>query len=215
VQPTVRWFLSATAAVLVAGCTSQTKLREAELDQLAMWLPGVYDNHEQIESERRQARIVHESVRLAVTPVYAPMLSDAVFYWHETAGDDRRRVLAQRIISFVATKDGRIVESTWTFADAVRWREGESDPDLFKSMIAQDLRPLAGCEMIWRKVDGRFLGANDPAKCRTLSLATGALVANVATADLKPDALVFDQHPVDAAEAPGEYRLTKRVDTAH
>ena len=139
------------AGLIVAACANQTKLRQAELDEAATWLPGIYDNREQVDAERAAGRIVHEAITLSIVPIYAPMLSETVFYMQETASDDPRRVLTQRISSFVASQDGRIIETIWTFVDPTRWREGLRSPELFKSLLAQDLTQAHGCERVWRQ----------------------------------------------------------------
>jgi hypothetical protein len=207
------------AGLIVAACANQTKLRQAELDEAATWLPGIYDNREQVDAERAAGRIVHEAITLSIVPIYAPMLSETVFYMQETASDDPRRVLTQRISSFVASQDGRIIETIWTFVDPTRWREGLRSPELFKSLLAQDLTQAHGCERVWRQAGARFRGTNDPQKCRAVS-ATGALVPIATTTDLGRRDLLLERHVSGqggvqgVAAPPGEFHFVKRAETA-
>jgi len=203
------------AGLIVAACTNQTKLRQAELDEVATWLPGIYDNREQVDAEHAAGRIVHEAVTLSIVPIYAPMLSETVFYMQETATDDPRRVLTQRIAAFAASQDGRIIETIWTFVEPTRWREGLRSPELFKSLLAQDLTEAHGCERVWRRAGARFRGTNDPQKCHAVS-ATGALVPIATTSDLGRRDLLLDQHVSGEGEVPGvagppgEFHFVKR-----
>src|SRR5687767_7977829 len=90
--------------LLLAACSSQARKAEAELATLAEWLPGRYDNVEQLRGDATRQPAV-----LRVVPFYAAPLGKAAFYLHETAADDPRRVLSQRIIAFdVDSEEKRI-----------------------------------------------------------------------------------------------------------
>ncbi|MCU0758766.1 MAG: CpcT/CpeT family chromophore lyase [Steroidobacteraceae bacterium] len=138
--------LAACAAVL-AGCTNDVKLREAELRQLAVLLPGRYDNRAQVQSDSAGAELALE---LNVAPIYAPFLSDHVFYVQENAWGDPRRVLSQRLFVFQLGAEKKIVQRVYGFAEPVRWRDGHLNTDLFKGLMGQDVGPLAGsCVLEW------------------------------------------------------------------
>lgn len=162
------WAAPLVALCCVAsGCAHQTKLREKELAELAAWFPGWYDNREQTQSERAAGRTIHESVTLSVVPIYAPLLSDTAFYLQENARGDLRRVLSQRIAAFSVTRDGRIIERLYALSDAPRWRDAARNPDLFKSLVGDDVQEVSGCELTWAREAEHFRGSNDPATCRT------------------------------------------------
>jgi len=157
---------------LLAGCSSTADLRKAELSELAAWLPGTYLNG------------AHE---LAFVPIYAPFISDNVFFTEEWSTQDGRRVLGQRVIAFEVV-DKQIVQASYAFAEPGRWRAGLRNPDLFKSLMEQDLKVQAGCEMLWVKdlEAQKFVGANDRKQCRA-SRAGGSLAFLDARAELTPD----------------------------
>lgn len=137
---------------LLAACSSAQDLRKAELAELATWLPGSY--------EQGTADIVF-------MPIYAPFLSDNVFFTEEAASGNGRRVLVQRILAFDVI-DKHIVQASYQLTEPDRWRAGLQHPDLFKSLMEQDLRLQAGCEMLWVKDGERFVGANDRSNCRAV-----------------------------------------------
>jgi len=157
---------------LLGACSSTADLRKAELSELATWLPGTY------ASGARE---------LAFVPIYAPFISDNVFFTEESSTQGSRRVLSQRVIAFEVV-DKQIVQASYAFAEPGRWRAGLYNPDLFKGLMEQDLKVQAGCEMLWVKdADaGKFAGANDRTQCRA-SRASGALAFLEMRAELTPD----------------------------
>lgn len=207
------------ALTVVAGCTGQTKLREAELSQLAQWLPGRYDNLEQAQGDARRGGAPHEALAMVIVPIYAPVLGKYAFYSQEMAADDPRRVTAQRVIAFDLAGD-KLVQSMFALAEPVRWRDAHLNPDLFKALIPhQDVRPLAGCELVWKKDGERFTAANDPARCRIASRITGSTVNLDVRAELAPGELAMSDRSYDASGKlvygnPDEpfYRFVKRAD---
>jgi hypothetical protein len=142
-----------------AGCTDQTKLREAELTQLLTWLPGNYDNGAQAASG------AHERVALAIVRVYAPRVGHHALSAEETAADDPRRVMREKMFNFEVDPKRGIVETVYAFKDPLRWRDGQQNPEIFTVVVPEDVRSVAGCELLWKKGAGRFTAAPDPAHC--------------------------------------------------
>jgi hypothetical protein len=189
--------------LLLAACGTQArKQAEAELATLAEWLPGRYDNVEQVRGDATRQAVI-----LRVVPFYAAPIGKAAFYVHETAADDPRRVLSQRVIAFdVDPRGKRIVQAMYSLADPGRWRDGHENPDLFTGLIPhQDLRPMAGCDLVWTREAERFVGANDPARCRATSRATGAPVPVQMRAELSPGELTLSEAEGGAEGTPVRY----------
>ena len=200
------------------GCAAQHKAGEAELVELVTWLPGWYDNRDQTDAERAAGRTVHEAVTLSAVPVYAPLLSNTVFYLHENASADARRVLSQRLAAFSVSRDGRIIERTYTLVDAARWREGARNPDLFKSLVRDDLQEETGCALIWRKSESRFYARSDPATCKSSAIGSGALLSVRTSMELTSTTLDVDRHVIDArgeqtAGPPADYHFRRLAQT--
>jgi hypothetical protein len=130
--------LLAIVLVLALGaCTNKMEVAEAKLGQSIQALPGVYDREGQAP----------EALVLVIVPIYAPALSDYTFYMQEMVASDPRRITAQRILSFDPSKDGKFTQTTWALADPPRWRSGPTNPDLFKSMVKDDVRLGARAEV--------------------------------------------------------------------
>lgn len=207
------------ALVGLAGCASQTKLLESDLAQLAAWLPGRYDNADQAGQNRTGGR-ADEALALVIVPIYSLFLGEHAFYVQEMAVDDPRRVLGQRVITFDLTDD-RIVQGTYMLAEPLRWRDAHLDPSLFKGLMAnQDLKPLTGCALVWKKDGERFTAANEPSRCRIPSRATGTMLNTELRAELSADRLALSDRSYDAngrlvagnRDDEPFYRFVKRAD---
>lgn len=155
-------------AVLITGCASQgqSKADDAQLTQLDQWLPGRYDNRAQVADDRRAGRTPHPARSLAVYPVESLMIGHHVFYIEERAADDGRRILHQNIISFDIVAN-LIVETVWSLTDPPRWRDAESNPELFTGLQPPDIKQIRGCQLTWKKEPTHFVALNDRQRCRT------------------------------------------------
>jgi hypothetical protein len=183
--------------LLLAGCVSTQKLRQAELAELAGLLPGNYDNTGQASADAAAGITpAHGDMRLMITAVYAPLVAERVFHVRETAADDPRRLISQQVWTLSLDADARIVQGIHLLAEPERWRTG--DPELFRSILPQDLRPLTGCELVWQKTAGGFSGANQPASCRARSRLDDAAVTVEHRAKLGGELLDLSERQFDA-----------------
>lgn len=156
------------ALAACAGCTDQTKLREAELTQLLSWLPGNYDSGVQ------EASGMHERVALVIVRVYAPRIGHHALYAQEAAADDPRRVMREKMFNFEVDAKRGIVATVYAFKEPLRWRDGQQNPEIFTVVVPEDVRSVPDCELLWKKGEGRFTAAPDPAHCSGAGAAAGA-----------------------------------------
>jgi hypothetical protein len=169
---------------------------EADLAQLEQWLPGEYDNRSQTEADARQGRELHPALALSIVPVSAILLGRHAFYMHETDVNDPRRITAQHVISFEVGKHGQIVQALWSLVEPQRWRDGNTNPDIFKGLQSQDLSLVAGCELVWTKEGARFVGVNESQRCHLSSAPLAGvrteLRSELSAVELATAELVFD-----------------------
>ncbi|HTX24599.1 MAG TPA: CpcT/CpeT family chromophore lyase [Steroidobacteraceae bacterium] len=190
------------AAALAAGCASETKRHKADLAEVTEWLPGRYDNQAQVAADRRAGRAPHEALALSVLPVVAAEMGVQMFYLQETA-TDTREIKLQRLLS-MGIIDGKIVGTLWSFTDPPRWREGETQPELFTSLQPQDVRALRGCNLTWKKAgtkeheDEKFTASTELGKCNPSVSRSGVPDSTEIRAVLTPDELDVSTRPVDA-----------------
>ena len=196
--------LALLVALSLAGSAAQSsKKTDAELMQLLELYQGRYTNVAQVEDDTQAGREPHAAVEVNIVRAYAPRISDYTFYVQESAADDPRRIFMQRIVSFQFVKGRGIVQTLSSFVEPTRWRDAHRNQDLFKAMTGQDLAPMAGCEVVWKKKDdGSFEGANDQAACRVSSEAAGAMVRVKMRAEVSVDELALLEQSLDAAGRP-------------
>jgi hypothetical protein len=138
------------ALAALAACTSQSDLRKSELADLAVVLPGVYTNPQQV---------------LLILNVFSPLLPGNVLYVRESAANDARRMYSERIWILDVSGSGHIVASVYAFEQPDRWRDGAENPELFRSLLQQDLRPFPGCELIWEKTPRGYSATAASPRC--------------------------------------------------
>jgi hypothetical protein len=180
--------LALVSCALLASCMTETRKGEADLAQLETWLPGRYDNSEQT----RDARSPHASSLVTIVPVDTVTFGDHVFYLHESAADDPRRVMTQRLLSFQAVKGG-VLETLYTLNEPVRWREGASNPRVFSGMMFNDASPMPGCDLLWKKDKSgtKFEAVNPAGGCRATMPALGGSVRLEMRGELTADTLAL------------------------
>jgi len=198
--------LSAMIAAAFAAGAAQPKKEDVMLAELAAMLGGSYDNLAQ-----SRASSEHPALRLLVVPVEAPGVADHVFYVQETAADDARRVLSQRLyILSVVPRREQAVMTQLEFNEPSRWRDGHLKRELFRALLMQDLRLRSGCDLLWirkpaEKAGGKagpagFVAANN-GTCRASSRLTGETVKVEQRMELDADGFAVFEQQRDAAGA--------------
>ena len=194
--------LGLMAAVCVSGLSGCAATRrahdnEADLARISRWLPGTYDNSQQVKSDlARGIRPAHDAVELAVVVVDSIAVGRSAFYVQETAADDPMRVFSQRVITFSLGPKDDIVQTVNTLTDPLRWRNGQREPEVFESMTPRDFKAASGCEITWKREEkdtdkdkklskeealkaaehATFTGTNDSKHCEMTSSAMMGLV---------------------------------------
>ena len=190
-------------SLALVGCASQQDKPDVVLQELILMFPGHYDNTAQVQADIAQGiQPPHEALALDIVPIDAIMIGEHVFYVQESIAGDPNRVLGQKVVVFGVVRK-EIVQTDFSLAEPHRWRNGHLDPDLFKGLMTQDVRSSKGCSLRWKRVEGKFAGANDPKTCHARAGGAGALAQIEFRAELGPveyetTELAFDKpgHPV-------------------
>jgi hypothetical protein len=157
------------ALAALAACTTKSDLRKSEMADLSLVLPGLYNNPKQV---------------LLILNVFSPMLTGTVLYVRESDAGDSRRVYSERIWTLDVSGAGHIAATVYAFDQPDRWRESAENPELFRSLMQQDLRPLPGCELIWEKTARGYSATSASPRCPQ-------------SWKLEGEQLAFSDHPVD------------------
>ena len=149
-----------------ASVLASSKLKEGDVDVIADWIGGVYDTAPVAGARAGDGHV------LIIERVSSPMISWHVFYAEESDADGT--VIAQQLLSFELAGDKKsIVERSFSFKEPRRWQDALQHPDVFKSIIADDITVASGCEIFWFRDKQGFAGRTTPHACRLRSRATG------------------------------------------
>ena len=159
------------AALLASGCGANNKaLREEDLARIAEWLPGAYDNRAQVDADlARNVTDVHAPIALDIVVVEAKIIGKQTYYVQQSDAMSPQRVLSQQLYSFEKTSDDKAIAQTiYNFKEPERWIRGHGRPDIFKSIVSDDLSTTSGCELKWEFADEKFTGHSSAASCRSV-----------------------------------------------
>ncbi len=211
---------AALLALALGGCADQARHREVELQELVGMFAGQYDNIAQVRQLNAQGNGEREALVMLIVPVHAPLIGDNVFLVQESAANDPRRLISQQLASLqVAAGEPVLVETQLALTEPGRWREAGRNPDVFKSLLPQDVKLMGGYEITWRKVAGGFDGSTDVTRCRVNSRTTGEGLRVDQRLQLRADSIHRVERQVDATghlmqgggDDPG-YNFQRRAD---
>lgn len=155
------------AAILLAtGAIAASKLKDGDVEVLSGWFVGVYDTAPAKEGVPSDGHV------LAVERVSSPMLGWNVFYVEERNALNIQ--IAQQLVVFELARDKKsIVARSYSFKEPQRWENGLERPDIFKSIISDDVMAAGGCEIFWFRQKTTYAGRTQPGQCRLRSRTTG------------------------------------------
>jgi hypothetical protein len=196
--------LALLSMALPAVADKKKKKEDADYVELLRVLPGDYDNLAQAQDEHSAQ---HASVVLSIKPLDLQTLGRLALLVRETAADDPRRLLAQRIWIFTHGKNNEITQQVYVFKEPQRWIHAGEDPLVMQALMPDDLGLLAGCELLWVKTADGFTGATRPRACRPSAAYEGVLIET--QAQLNADDLTLTEQ-----QAGQGGRLPAEVDPA-
>jgi hypothetical protein len=190
----------AVAIVAAVGTQAPATSSGGDLAKLAQWLPGVFDNFQQV-SEEREAKTPrpHERIHAVVSRVAVPALGDHVFLVEHSRPDTPSAATALRFhVLAPPTPDGAIVQRVYDLAGEKRAIDPAKDAAWLAGLPAGEFRPLAGCETTWRRKADAFVGSTRPGACRPMG---GSDKTSPVTAGYSLNATDFtiDERVVDAS----------------
>jgi hypothetical protein len=128
-------------------------------------------------------------------------------------------VLAQHvyIVEGVADRELAVLVQA-DLVEPLRWRNGHENRSLFRSMLAEDLRPRAGCDLLFRR-EAEGFSAVTAGNCRGADRATGEALRVERRVRLDGDGIaLFEQQRdvagqlVQASQSDPWYRFARRAD---
>ena len=212
----------AAAFTLWAVCVNVQAQHPAmpDLAQFAAWISGEWNNNEQVWQQKIDAadpKVLRketpvEHTHQLIQPVHAPQLGAHVFYLQQSPGDDPQQLRRQRLLRL--TRDeaaGSLRQEVFELPDDAGFVPPAARAALLAELKPAQLKPLVGCEVIWRfdAAESVYTGAVVSGRC------SARMSAPDATLDPTPDATpgasssAMSAAPRPALWAADTYRLSE------
>ncbi|GAB5455219.1 MAG: hypothetical protein Hens2KO_14480 [Henriciella sp.] len=174
---------------------------QSNLDEMLSWFPGVYDNYEQIESERSSntpEALRHRHLNHTFFPVEIAGIPGRQLYAQQYQNHDASDIYRQRIYSFESDPDEGAVRLTiYTPNTPEDLVDIHLAPERQATLDASDFFLKPGCEVYWTREEDRFEGYLKPKACSYYSTRYETQVYLEETLTLSPDALRLNDRGVD------------------
>jgi len=146
---------------------------ERQLEQIAEWYPGTYDNYNQVNFENNgyagpQPKYPHGRIPQIITHLPEGPLGKYVFYQQQYANGEYDKVYRQRIMIFsIDAEKKHIMQKSFALKDAEKYVDAHLQPEKFAALTMEGLVRFfpESCAMIWRKVGDQFQGDIPAGKC--------------------------------------------------
>lgn len=151
------------AAMLAAAAASASQARDADIDKIAAWLTGDFENFAQVSGdESGNASYVHLKAVFHICPVRIEGLSDtetgrALYFEQALAGSEEEPY--RQGVYLLVRENGVLVNRAYRISNPSEFVGGWKEPERLKSLTSDRLAAIRGCEVILTKMPGdRFNG---------------------------------------------------------
>ncbi len=133
------------------------------------WLPGIYDNQEQVYFEDEQDvadTLRHERVHTVLKPVNLPRFGDHVFYLQQYVNDDPAQLSRQRLYVLNPDYERHVVSmQIYTFDAAERRVDAQWDDSELAQLTMEQVQTRPECDVLWRRKANQFFGHTQRDAC--------------------------------------------------
>ncbi|MDH3619914.1 MAG: CpcT/CpeT family chromophore lyase [Gammaproteobacteria bacterium] len=172
--------LPGLAGLLIFG-TANAQLgehRNEDLNTLAHWLEGHFDNSQQLLDDERRgagADASHNRIDMVFARVSLPQFGPVVFFSQQYSGGDPARIFRQAIYSIVPNADGRRYDMTiHLLLDHEKYRDAHLDATRLKNIDSDDMKTLPPeCVFHWERRIDQFYGEISKGDCKIVSPRSG------------------------------------------
>ena len=168
--------------LLALSSAAPLAAQEADLDRMARYFAGRFDNNLQVWQENEDGvpdSLRHEHIHSIFAPVEVSAFGEHVFYVQQYLDGDPDAIYRQRLYAFASGEGedaGRIVLTIYAFPDDGAVRDAHLDPAPLAGLAPEDLRAYPGCEVYWTPDGDAFRGVTKPGACRVRSRSGGTLI---------------------------------------
>ncbi|MCX6550874.1 MAG: chromophore lyase CpcT/CpeT [Acidobacteria bacterium] len=173
----------------------------AEMLQLKTWLTGEFDNFQQY-SEAKESKVAqpHGRVHTVIAPIAAAAIGEHVLLARESALDQPDLVKTLHVYSLVSLSGtGALTLRLYAVLDPSILAGILKDPSKSVEIRSDQVKPMAGCDVTWRRDGDAFVGAMTPGACKTTWPRTGGQVSVTNDYRVSADEFWFAERLTDEA----------------
>ena len=170
---TRRLMILLIALMPLKAIADDSAILDKDFALMMSWLPGIYDNQEQVYFEDEQDvadTLRHVRVHTVLTPVDLPRLGTHVFYLKQNVDDDPAKISRQRL--YVLNPDyerNAVTMQIYRFDNADSLKKGHLDPAQLAQLTTEQVQTVPGCEVLWRRTANQFFGQMQRQGCIDIS----------------------------------------------
>ena len=171
--------LKAVLLCLAVSALSLPAAHAAEQFQLFLdWFAGEYDNYEQVWQQQTDGeKDILEHIHHIFKPVRVPALGDNVYFVKQYMDGDYDNVYRQRLYRFSVDDDeNAILLTIYSFADELKYRLADQQPEILETLETDGLKTIPGCEVFWKWNGEYFDGYMKQDACSVVSRKTGKTI---------------------------------------
>lgn len=180
---------------------SDVSALERDLDEMLAWFPGVYDNFEQIESERETGlddAVRHRHLNHTFFPVDIEGIPGRLLYAQQYQHHNPADLYRQRVYSFQTDFEENAIRLTiYTPKTPEDLVDLHLDPTRQNALSENDFILKPGCEVYWNRDETQFDGYLKLKSCSYYSTRYETEIFLEETLTLRPDALLLNDRGVD------------------
>ena len=166
---THRLMILLIALMPLEAMADDSAILDKDFALMMTWLPGIYDNQEQVYFEDEQDvadTLRHERVHTVLKPVNLPLLGAHVFYLQQYVDDDSAQIDRQRLYALNPDYERNAVKmQIYTFNRAELWVDVHLDPTQLVQLTMDQVQTVPACEVLWQRKANQFLGQTQGHGC--------------------------------------------------
>jgi CpeT/CpcT family (DUF1001) len=146
-----------------------------DMQQMLNMFEGEFDNFQQVYKEKEdKVKEVHEHIHSIFKKVNFVPLGSNVFYVIQYMDGDSSKIYRQRMYAFAEDKkENAISLNIYTFKTDSLFYYSNVHPERLAKLTIDDIKPVEGCQVYWKKQGDNFVGYMPPKQCNFISKRSG------------------------------------------
>jgi hypothetical protein len=190
-----------------------TSKLEKDLMEFTALFEGEFDNFQQVYKEREdKVKEVHEHIHSIFKKIDFVELGKNVFYVLQYMDGDSTKIYRQRIYNFIEdVKENALRLDIYTFKVDSLFYYSNWHAEKITAITIQDIKPVEGCAVYWKKIGENFVGYMPPKQCHFVSKRSGKTIYATDSLLLNKNEIWIRDEAFDSTGA----RVYGRADKVH